>query len=127
MTKKAKILLILAIAAMAIIAGTWSLVNSKKEPGKLDAFAQCLGEKGAAFYGAFWCPHCQNQKAMFGNSENLLPYVECSTPDGQKQTQVCIDKGIKGYPTWEFKDGSRLEGEIPLETLAAKTACALPK
>jgi hypothetical protein len=29
-------------------------------------FAQCLSDKGAVFYGAFWCTHCKSQKQMFG-------------------------------------------------------------
>jgi len=95
-------------------------------PGQYDQFATCLKDKGAVFYGAFWCPHCQAQKKMFGTSQKLLPYVECSTPDGNAQTQVCIDKKIATYPTWEFADGSRLSGEIPFEQLAEKTACTLP-
>ena len=95
-------------------------------PGKYDTFAQCLKDKGAVFYGAFWCPHCQAQKKLFGSSEKLLPYVECSTPNGNAQTQVCIDKVITGYPTWEFADGTRLNGEIPLTQLSEKTGCELP-
>ncbi|HEY4504811.1 MAG TPA: hypothetical protein VJI73_03495, partial [Candidatus Paceibacterota bacterium] len=37
-------------------------------PGELDAFANCLKDRGAIFYGAFWCPHCANQKKLFGKS-----------------------------------------------------------
>ncbi len=91
-----------------------------------DAFATCLADKGAVFYGAFWCPHCQNQKKMFGKSAKVLPYVECSTADATAQTQACIDKKISGYPTWEFADGSRLNGEISMAKLAEKTSCPLP-
>ncbi|MEK7128574.1 MAG: hypothetical protein AAB933_03370 [Patescibacteria group bacterium] len=97
------------------------------EPGKYDVFAQCLGEKGAVFYGAFWCKHCQNQKKLFGASAKLLPYVECSNANGNGQTQICIDKKIPSYPTWEFADGTRLNGEIPLAQLSEKTSCELPK
>jgi len=96
-------------------------------PGKYDTFAQCLKDKGALFYGAFWCPHCQTQKKMFGSSVKLLPYVECSTADGSNQTKECTDKGLTSYPTWVFADGSRLTGEIPLEQLAEKTSCILPQ
>lgn len=110
--------------AIAVFIGWY--VYSRNQPGELDGFALCLEEKGAVFYGAFWCPHCQSQKAMFGRSEKLLPYVECSTPDGQNQAEECRAKNIEGYPTWEFNDGSRLTGEIPLETLAEKTGCELP-
>lgn len=96
-------------------------------PGKYDTFATCLKDKGAIFYGAFWCPHCQATKKAFGSSQKLLPYVECSTADGQSQLQICKDKKIVGYPTWEFADGSRLEGEVTMQQLADKTACVLPQ
>ena len=89
-------------------------------------FAECLKDKGAVFYGAFWCPHCKAQKTLFGDAVSLLPYVECSTTDGNAQTQVCIDKKIEGYPTWEFADGSRLSGEQTFAQLAAKTECPVP-
>jgi thiol-disulfide isomerase/thioredoxin len=96
-------------------------------PGKYDVFAQCLKDKGATFYGAFWCPHCQAEKKLFGSSVHLLPYVECSTPDATGQTQICIDKKIVSYPTWIFADGTQLNGEIPLQQLADKTSCVLPQ
>jgi thiol-disulfide isomerase/thioredoxin len=95
-------------------------------PGIYDTFATCLKDKGAVFYGAFWCPHCQATKKLFGSSVKLLPYVECSTADAQGQTKICIDKKITNYPTWEFTDGSRLNGEISLAQLAQKTSCELP-
>lgn len=109
------------------------MFQSKQEPagpGKYDTFATCLKDQGAVFYGAFWCPHCQSQKKLFGTSAKLLPYVECSTADGNGQTQACIEKGIKSYPTWILKDGTILPTEnsdgVTLETLAAKTSCVLP-
>jgi hypothetical protein len=101
--------------------------NSSVRDGKYDAFATCLKDKGAVFYGAFWCPHCNNNKALFGDSKDLLPYVECSTEDGMGQLQVCKDQNIKGYPTWKFADGTEQTGEVQLATLAAKTGCALPQ
>ena len=110
-----------------VIAGLGSSLLIKSVPGRLDTFAQCLKDNGAIFYGAFWCPHCQAQKRMFGNSSQLLPYVECSTPDGQNQLQVCIDKEVQQYPTWDFADGSRLTVEVPLAQLAEKTGCVLPE
>ena len=105
--------------------GFW-FYSSAAVPGKYDAFAQCLGEKGATFYGAFWCPHCAQQKQMFGKSAKLLPYVECSTPDGRAQTALCIGKKIEGYPTWEFADGSRMSAVMSPQQLAVKTGCELP-
>lgn len=109
----------------------WLVVTPGKTgaPGKYDQFAQCIKDKGAIFYGAFWCPHCQEQKAEFGNSAKLLPYIECSTPDGQGQTQVCKDAGVISYPTWQFNASTtdRLTGKVELAKLAEKTSCVLPQ
>ena len=118
------------IIFLALFAGGIYLLSAKNgndQSGKYDTFAQCLKDKGAVFYGAFWCSHCQNTKAEFGSSAKLLNYIECSTADGQGQLDVCNQKNITGYPTWEFADGSRLEGEVPLTQLAEKTGCELPK
>ncbi len=110
------------LAVAAIVVGIFIYSN---KPGQYDTFAMCVANSGTKFYGAFWCPHCQAQKALFGASAKKLPYVECSTPNGQGQTQACIDKDIKSYPTWEFADGTRHTGEISMEDLASSTACAL--
>ena len=116
----------LAIAVLVVVGiGVWVYVQY--QPAPYDAFAKCLKEKEAIFYGAFWCPHCQKQKAMFGASAKYLPYVECSTPDGKGQLPICTDKSVDGYPTWIFADGSRLSGEISLSKLAEKTSCELPQ
>lgn len=112
-----------SVVLLFVVAGL--MFRSDNAPGELDEFATCLGEKGAIFYGAFWCPSCQDQKKVFGNSQDKLPYVECSTPDGNSQLDVCRDAEITGYPTWEFGDGSREGGKVSLEVLAEKTGCEL--
>src|SRR3989344_7448512 len=117
--------LVWLVGGALLVAGIVWLIMAPTKPGKLDDFASCLAEKGAIFYGAFWCSHCQNQKALFGNSAKLLNYVECSTPNGRGQEQICIDKKIEGYPTWEYADGSRESGELTLEHLAEKSGCVL--
>ncbi len=117
---------VIALLLVGIIAAVFLRSSGEpKGPGQYDALAQCLKDKGAVFYGAFWCSHCQAQKKLFGPSQKLLSYVECSTPDGRAQTKVCIDKDITTYPTWEFADGSRLTGNLPLKQLAEKTGCLL--
>lgn len=121
-------ILIIGLLILGTVAAV--LLQSKSTPsgpGKYDTLAQCIANSGATFYGAFWCPHCQAEKALFGSSVHLLPYVECSTSDASGQTQICIDKKITEYPTWVFKDGSILSGTIPLAQLAQKTGCTLPQ
>ncbi len=90
-------------------------------------FAQCLTDKGAKMFGAWWCPHCANQKAEFEGAFSKVNYTECSDPGSHDMNQTCKDAKIEGFPTWEFADGSRKSGEIPLIDLADKTGCELPK
>lgn len=101
--------------------------REKSAPGNIDGFAQCLSDKGAKFYGAFWCSHCASQKKMFGDSFEKVNYIECSTPDGNSQLKECEEAGISGYPTWKFADDTRIEGEVTLEALSQKTGCELTK
>ena len=88
-----------------------------------DDLAKCLDEKGVKLYGAFWCPHCQQQKQMFGSSQKYLNYVECSTPDGESQNEVCASKNITSYPTWELSNGTRIVGEQTFEDLSKISGC----
>lgn len=101
------------------------LVMAPSKPGQLDTFAQCINDSGTTYYGAFWCPNCKNQEALFGRSARLLPRIECSTPDGSGQLPVCKDAEITGYPTWDFPDGSRVTGTQSLEYLSEMTSCPL--
>lgn len=102
--------------------------NSPVATGTLDAFAQCLSNTGVKMYGASWCPHCQNQKKLFGDSFSRINYVECADPaNPNKQTQACTDADVTGYPTWLFADGQRIEGEATFEKLAEKSGCAYKK
>lgn len=85
------------------------------------AFAMHVANSGAKMYGAFWCPHCQQQKAYFGESAKRLPYVECS-PDGQGSPQAseCQAMKIESYPTWII-NGKRFEEVMTLQQLADAT------
>jgi hypothetical protein len=93
-----------------------------------DAFARCLGARGVKMYGAYWCPHCQEQKERFGASFEYAPYVECGVKgDPRAQSQVCKDENVKHYPTWQFPPtGERVERIFSLEELSDRTGCALP-
>lgn len=116
------------IIIVALILGGIVFVTARSAAPnpQLSVFAQCLKEKGAVFYGAYWCSHCQATKRMFGSAASDLPYVECSTPDGNGQTQICKDKKIAQYPTWRFADGSELTGQLSLAQLSTKTGCIVP-
>lgn len=80
--------------------------------------AQHLTDIGATMYGAWWCPHCHDQKQLFGlEAAKAIPYVECA-PDGQNpQPDVCQANNIQGYPTWEV-NGQSYSGAQSLGALA---------
>ncbi len=83
-----------------------------------DSFAQCLTEKGAILYAASWCPHCQKQIELFGESFQYLTHVECAVEGSpNQQTEVCSRARIAGYPTWDI-GGERVQGFKTLEELA---------
>ncbi len=118
-------LVVVLVAGLVFVRNNASRTSDSEVLTPMDTFAQCLGDAGAKFYGAFWCPHCQAQKKLLQNSKRI-PYIECSTPDGKSQTAICIEKKITGYPTWEFADGSVQATELTLAELSEKTSCALP-
>lgn len=97
-----------------------------KHASRLDAFAKCLTAKQAKMYGAFWCPHCEEQKEKFGSSFQYAPYIECGIKGSKGIEPVCTQAGIKRFPTWIFADGTRVEGEHELDFLGQETGCSLP-
>ena len=121
---KAKI--ILAIVLILVVAAVAFVAVGQSGPGKYDSFAQCLSSSGVKMYGAYWCPHCNNQKQLFGSSWKYMDYVECSLPNRAGQTAVCREAGIEAYPTWALPDGSKMTGELSLQRLAQQSGCELP-
>ena len=85
-----------------------------------DNFAKCLTEKGAELYGSKDCPHCQDQKAIFGDSIKFVNYIECSI-----NQQKCAEEEIKYLPTWKFEDGTVTTGVKYFDYLSDKTGCVL--
>jgi uncharacterized membrane protein len=84
----------------------------------LQALAAHLHDSGARFYGTYWCPACQQQKALFEASANRLPYVEC-TPEGRGGVVnfACVANNVQDYPTW-IVNGRRHTGVVPVDELA---------
>ncbi len=93
---------------------------------RYDGFAKCLASKQAKMYGLYWCPHCAEQKAMFGKAFQYVPYVECAVKGVNGITSECKAAGVKLFPSWQFGTNPPREGVFPLEELSDKTGCALP-
>lgn len=83
------------------------------------ALAQHLKAVGAKMYGAYWCPHCHDQKQLFGlQASKQIPYVECAADGANSQTALCQSKTeVTGFPTWEI-NGQFYPGTRTLEELA---------
>jgi hypothetical protein len=112
-----------AIAALVLIAWYFAMYRPSH---KLDAFAKCLTQNKAHMYGAFWCPHCQDQKEKFEASFEYVNYTECGIQGARGITQQCKDVGIQRFPTWFFGDNEKREAVLSLEDLSQKTGCPLP-
>jgi uncharacterized membrane protein len=106
-------------------AGVWGDAPQPEDPW-IRGLAEHLTDTGAKFYGSYWCPHCAEQKEMFGGSVKRLPYVECS-PGGPSAPQApeCNAKNIQGYPTWII-NGERVTGTQSLEELAQLSKYTTP-
>lgn len=111
---------ILILLAAAYYAG-WHYKNHK-----YDAFARCLATKQAKMYGLYWCPHCIEQKGMFGESFHYVPYVECAIRNSKELAPECKVAGVKLFPSWQFGMDPPKEGVLSLEALSNKTGCSLP-
>jgi len=114
---------------------TGPAVVNTSSPAEIE-LAKHLKQIGAKMYGAYWCPHCHDQKELFGKeAAAIYPYVECA-PDGvNSKTEVCQEIAPKiekktgqnfGFPTWEIK-GQYLTGTQSLTDLATKSAYQGPQ
>ncbi len=100
------------------------LLASGRAPAQsLLELAACIRDRGAVYYGAYWCPVCAKQNALFGEFVSLLPYHECYDADTREKRSSC--RHVDSFPTWEFADGTVRTGLQPLERLAALTDCPL--
>jgi glutaredoxin len=108
-------------AVLALSASVLTGCASQQKQASPDTYeahlAQHLSETGATMYGAYWCPHCADQKEAFDGAVDQVPYVECAADGENAQPQLCQDKGVQGYPTWEI-NGQLYPGVRSLEELA---------
>ncbi len=84
-------------------------------------FAEFLRENNIVMYSAYWCPHCHDQKQLFGKEAvKELTVVECAKDGKDNQFQLCETKGISGFPSWEI-NGEIFSGTRDLKDLAIET------
>ena len=97
------------------------LIVSSESNKETIRFAKYLNEIGVVKYSAYWCPNCLNQSELFGKQAyKELNVVECAKDGKNSQTQLCIDKKIKGFPSWEI-NGKIILGVLSLRELSMLT------
>ena len=68
-------------------------------------FAKYLKDKNIVMYSAYWCPHCHDQKQLFGKQAvKELNIVECAKDGKNNKYEICQAKGIDGFPSWEINE-----------------------
>ena len=96
------------------------MVSSESTKESIE-FAKYLKDIGVVKYSAYWCPNCLNQSELFGKQAyRQLNVIECARDGINSQTQLCIDKKIEGFPTWEI-NGKLILGVLSLEELSRLT------
>ncbi|MFZ0762209.1 MAG: hypothetical protein WAM69_19845 [Candidatus Sulfotelmatobacter sp.] len=111
---------VLVLFVLAYVAG-WEHKNHR-----YDGFAKCLASKQTKMYGLYWCPHCAEQKKMFGQAFRYVPYVECAIKGSHELAPECQAAGLKLFPSWQFGANAPVARVFPLQELSDKTGCRLP-
>ncbi len=104
------------------------LVTTTSGPAEI-ALARHLAQIGAKEYGAYWCPHCHDQKMLFGKeAAKLINYFECDPKGQNSRAEICqaASANLKGFPTWEIK-GQFYSGTQSLEKLAEFSGYSGPR
>lgn len=110
--------------AMTVLAACEPKGGTTTTTSKNTEIAKCLTEKGVKFYGAFWCPHCQDQKKLFGDDIKYITYIECDAKGENGKPAECEKAGVERYPSWYFPGQGIETGVKKPEELASKANCA---
>ena len=118
---------VLTICILVVVVIGAYAVQSENADTALDAateansfqvgLAKYLSRTGAKMYGSYKCPHCNAQKALFGDAAKYVDYVECDPSGPNANPNLCLSRGIMNYPTWEI-NGRYYEGAKSLPELS---------
>jgi uncharacterized membrane protein len=101
-------------------------ITTNSGPAEI-SLAEHLQTVGAKMYGAYWCPHCHDQKQLFGQQAFAkISYIECDPNGPDAKPDLCKAAKIQGFPTWKIKSQS-LSGTQPLTQLAKVSAYTGPQ
>lgn len=124
--EKPKSKLLFTIAGILILFAIAFSIGRYYRNHKYDSFAKCLATRQVKMYGLYWCPHCADQKAMFGGAFRYVPYVECAIKGSKELQTECKAAGVRLFPSWQFGMDPPEAGVLSLKNLSDKTGCSLP-
>jgi uncharacterized membrane protein len=76
-----------------------------------------LKNLNAKMFGAYWCSHCYEQKQRLGKEAFVnVQYMECSKEGLNSKADMCKERKVPGYPTWEI-NGNLYPGDMYLDEL----------
>lgn len=91
-------------------------ITTTSSPAAL-TLASDLKSLNSRMFGAFWCSHCYDQKQNLGyEAMQIVPYIECDREGLNNKREMCKERELPGYPTWEI-GGKLFPGERSLEEL----------
>ncbi len=114
---------------LVVLVGAFSFQYEQLSQAKLPSYeitpadsytvslAKYMGSRGATMYGSFKCPHCNDQKKMFGSAFKYINYVECHPQGPEANPSLCFARGVQNFPTWEI-NGQYYQGAMSLERLS---------
>lgn len=84
-------------------------------------------QNNAGFYGAAWCPFCTDQKEVFEDGGQFLPFIEV-TDANRNLNAIGTANNIEFFPTWIFPDGTRTQnGEVlSLQEISEMSGVPIP-
>ena len=95
-------------------------ITTSSSPQKIK-FAKFLSDNNIKMFSAYWCPHCHDQKQLFGKKAvKELSIIECAQDGKDNQYKLCREKQIEGFPSWEI-NGEIYSGVKDLNDLAIMT------
>ena len=105
------LLIIVFIISISVI-----FINSKKHPETTDEVAKCIG-KNSVLYVQLGCPHCEEQKEIFGDNIKYINTIDCFF-----EREICSNEKITSIPTWKI-NGKFYTGVKSIEQLKETTGC----
>lgn len=113
------LLIILLVFGFSYFAHSDLLRNRQATKTVID-LAKHLTNTGSSMYGSYTCTHCETQKLLFGDAFQYINYIECNPAGENSKSELCLEKGIDAYPTWEINESIHV-GAKSLKELAKLT------